>query len=330
MTAMRNRNGNNITFVSMLWANGQWLARTRSADQPSNAIPARHTLVLAERLYLYGYRTSSSDHTEVQARQAAAFGQPFTDQQQSLRVGVVGCSGTGSPFSTLAARSGIGELVHIDKDKLSKNNLNRVRGFKTADIGKNKAIGLKEFIDSLGLSVAVAAYEAEVDLDANALDALASCDIIIGCTDDYCGRAVLNTAVYAYAQLLIDVGLGGRVAEDRDGQPMLRYNFGRISTILPEAGQCLFCQDVLRDVWIRTQEARRENPDISDEELKERYLEDGAAAAPGVGPFTNATADFAVGTLFDLIKPFRKFPPELRRDMFFIDFVLMTFRSHET
>src|SRR5690606_19313773 len=112
------------------------------------AIPVRHTLVLAERIHLYGYRESGADHSEVQARQAAAFGRPFVDMLQSLRIGVVGCGGTGSPLATLLARSGIGELIHIDKDKLAKSNLNRVRGLTTADVGKNKATSLKGYIES--------------------------------------------------------------------------------------------------------------------------------------------------------------------------------------
>ena len=330
ITALRNRNGHDITFVSMLWAGDQWLARTRAATAPEVAIPVRHTLVIGDRLHLYGYQKSSSDHSEVQARQAAAFGSPFVDMLQSLRVAVVGCGGTGSPLATLIARSGVGELVLIDADNLEKSNLNRVRGLTTNDVGEKKAHRLKDFISSIGLSVNVAAYESEIDTDPEALDALASCDVVFGCTDDFAGRSVMNTALYVYAQLFIDVGLGGRIGEDDDGQPILRYHYGRISSVLPESGQCLFCQGVVRDIWIQTQLARRENPDLIEEELKERYLEDGDTDAPGVGPFTNASADFAIATLFDLIKPFRRFPPELRRDMYLVDFVTMEIRSYQT
>lgn len=330
LAALRNRNGHDITFVSMLWAGDQWLARTRAASAPEVATPVRHTLVIGNRLHPYGYQESSSDHSEVQARQAAAFGRPFVDVLQSLRVAVVGCGGTGSPLATLIARSGVGELVLIDADDLEKSNLNRVRGLTKKDVGEKKAPRLKDFIESMGLSVNVTAYESEIDSDPKALDALASCDVVFGCTDDFVGRSVMNTALYAYAQLFIDVGLGGRVGADDDGQPVLRYHFGRISSILPESGQCLFCQGVIRDIWIQTQLTRRKNPDIREQELKERYLEDGDTDAPGIGPFSSASADFAIATLFDLIKPFRRFPPELRRDMYLVDFVTMEIRSYHT
>lgn len=327
---LRNRNGPDITFVAMLWANGTWLARTRSAQAPEIAAPVRHTLVLGEWINLYGYMESSDEHSDVQARQAAAFGKPFVDMLQSLRVGVSGNGGTGSPFATLGARAGIGELVLIDKDLLAVSNLNRVRGLMKADVGQVKSATLKSFIEGIGLSVKIAAIASDVDTDPAAVDALASCDVIVGCTDDFAGREVMNAALYAYAQPLIDIGLGGKVDDGHDGYPYLRYHYGRISTTLPESGQCLFCQRVIKDIWIQTQLARRENPDITGEELKDRYLEDGGTDAPGIGPFTNASADFALATLFDLIKPFRRFPPELRRDMFFVDFVKMEIHSHET
>jgi len=64
-------------------------------------------------------------------------------------------------------------------------------------------------------------------------------------------------------------------------------------------------------------------------EARERYLVGGGDQAPGVGPFTSAVADYGVATLFDLIKPFRKFPAELRRDLFKLDFVKMELRSNE-
>lgn len=330
LKALTNRNGQNVTFISMLWVDGTWEARVRAGVSPNIAVAVRHTLVTSQPIQIFGYQASGDDHSKVHTRAAAAFGQPFVDQLKSLRIGIVGAGGTGSPLATLGARAGIGELVLIDDDELDYSNLNRVRGLKRDDVGLKKSFKLKEFIDSIGLSIKVAALDTKIDLNPEAIDALASCDVVFGCTDDFIGRDVMNLALYVYSQILIDLGLGGRITEDNSGLPVLRYHFGRISTVMPEIGQCLYCQDVIRDIWIHTQLVRRDNPDITKEELKERYLEDGGEAAPGVGPFTSATADFALATLFDLIKPFRRYPKELRRDMFLVDFVKMELSSHQT
>lgn len=326
LDALSNRNGQGVSLVSLLWSNGTWKVRVRNGLAPTRATLARHALVPDRPLRIHAELTGKDD--PIQARQVAAFGSPFVLTLKLLRAAVVGNGGTGSPIATLLARSGVGELVLIDPDNLEESNLNRVRGASRADVGKGKASILARYIASLDLGVRLTAVSNYVD-SPQGVDALASCDVIFGCTDDQIGREVLNTAAYFYSQPYIDVGLGGQIAENRTGQPYLRYHHGRVSTILPEAGECLFCQGVLSDRWIRRDYALRENPGMKEKEARERYLEGGAEQAPGVGPFTSAIADFGVATLFDLIAPFRRLPGELRWDAFSLDFVKMSFESHQ-
>jgi len=325
LEAISNRNGRDITFVALLWTENMWKARIRSATTPHATVRVRHVLVPDRPLRLHQTGVLEID-ADTHARQAAAFGAPFVRTMQSLRVAVIGVSGTGSPTATLLARSGVRELLLVDPDDLEHSNLNRVRGAARPDVGSNKAEVLARYIASLGLNTNVSAHTCHVDT-AEGVDVLATCDVIFGCTDDQIGREILNTATYAYAQPYIDVGLGGQVAEDDNGTPYLRYHHGRVSTILPEAGECLFCQGVLAEQWIRRDYAFRENPHMDEAQARERYLEGGAEQAPGVGPFTSAIADFGVATLFDLVSPFRKFPGELRWDAFSLDFVKMEFQS---
>lgn len=325
LEAVSNRNGRDVSLVALLWTQDAWKARVRTGRSPMEAASARHVLVTDRpaRVYLADAVYQNDD---TYARQAAAFGAPFVGKLRSLRAAVIGLGGTGSPTATLLARSGIGELVLIDPDKLEVSNLNRVRGAARSDVGENKAAILARYISSLGLEVDVTPLCCLVD-SSEGVDALASSDVIFGCTDDQIGREVLNTAAYAYAQPYIDVGLGGQLAQDEFGRPYLRYHHGRVSTILPEAGECLFCQGVLTEQWIRRDYALRESPSMNDIQARERYLEGGAEQAPGVGPFTSAIADFGVATLFDLLAPFRKFPGELRWDAFSLDFVKMALQS---
>jgi hypothetical protein len=325
LQAVANRNGREVSLVALLWAQDTWKGRTRNAIEPTRAVAARHVLVTDRPIRLY--RDNSSGTTaDALARQTAAFGKLFVDNLRSLRVAVVGLGGTGSPTVTLLARSGVGELILIDPDDLEESNLNRVRGAARSDVGTNKAQLQERYLRSLDLGAAVAAVPSYVD-SPSGVDALASSDVIFGCTDDQIGREVLSLTTYAYAQAYIDVGLGGQVANKPDGRPYLRYHYGRVSTMLPEAGECLFCQGVLKEQWIMRDYALRANPDMDEAEARDRYLEGGGEQAPGVGPFTSAVADFGVATLFDLLAPFRQFPGELRWDAFSVDFVKMTLQS---
>jgi len=324
-----NRNGVNSFLVAMLWTQGEWIARVRDGHNIQEAIDVRHTLVVSDRLDVYGSGLLDEKHDEILARQSAAFGRPFSAKLNSLRVVVIGAGGTGSPVATLLARSGVGELISIDFDPFEKSNLNRVRGSRARDDGKNKAQIQRDFINELGVPCQVVAVDGVIDTDYDAVVAMSSADTVFGCTDDWAGRDILNKAVYYYALPLIDLGLGGIVDQGRDGHPVLRNHSGRISCVMPESGACLYCQDVLRPEWVAHQLAVRKDPDRAEQDVKDGYLEGGGVPAPGVGPFTGATADFAVATLFDLIKPYRKLPPELRKDNIFLDFVKMRMKSNE-
>lgn len=325
LQAVSNRNGPEVSLVALLWTQNTWRARIRTGRTPDSPVSARHVLVTDRPMPIHlqsGFERKDDAH----ARQAAAFGAPFVRSLQSLRVAVIGAGGTGSPTATLLARSGVGELILIDPDKLEASNLNRVRGATRSEVGENKAAILARYIVSLDLQTKVTALPSYADTP-EGVDALATSDVIFGCTDDQIGRELLNIAAYAYAQPFIDVGLGGQLDRDANGQPYLRYHHGRVSTILPEEGECLFCQGVLTEQWIRRDYALREDPKMDEAQARERYLEGGAEQAPGVGPFTGTIADFGVATLFDLLAPFRKFPDELRWDAFSLDFVKLALQS---
>lgn len=327
--AIANRNGLDTSLVALLWANGKWVARVRNGRSLDRPVGARHVAVISDRIDVFETGDVTADVSDIQLRQAAAFGKPFTQKMQSLRVGIVGNGGTGSPAATLAARSGIGEIILFDKDQLQRSNLNRVRGLRADDVGHPKSLRLRNFIDGIGIQTKTAAIESFIDDSGDAIDALATCDVILGCTDDVLGRDVINLCTYFYAQPLIDVGLGGGIGKTPKGEPFLQNHAARVSTVLPESGHCLFCQGVITPIWIRTAYEQRKNPDLSPEEMKERYLENGNDPAPGVGPFTSAAADFLIATLFDLVRPYRRFPLEVRRDLFFVDFIKMEIRSPE-
>ena len=122
----------------MVLKDGVWHARMRQGVDPDNILPVRHISVISDRIKLHGLSIPDKS-IETLKRQEAAFGKPFNSMLKSLRVAVVGVGGTGSPLATLLARSGIGELILIDGDVLDKTNMNRVRGYRVADNGKNKA-----------------------------------------------------------------------------------------------------------------------------------------------------------------------------------------------
>jgi molybdopterin/thiamine biosynthesis adenylyltransferase len=274
-----------------------------------------------------------NESTEILKRQEAAFGKPFNAMLRSLRVAVVGVGGTGSSVATLIARAGVGELVLIDGDTLDKTNMNRVRGYSVKDAGKNKAIILAEYIDGLGLDIHVSAIDKYLDQSGEAVDAVSSADVVFGCTDDVAGRDLMNQCIYYYSQVYIDVGLTGFVDTDKDGYPYLRDHRGRMSCILPEFGACLRCQRVITEQKLQYEQAIKDKPELAKLDpitlKRDYYLIGGGEQAPGVGPFTSATADNAIATFMNLLRPYRDLSTELRQDNIWIDFIHMNIYSNE-
>lgn len=324
-------NGQNVFLVSMLLAGDAWAARVRQGVNPDRKTPVRHLSILGSNIELFGINIPEA-LPETLVRQEAAFGKPFNAKLQSLRVAVVGLGGTGSPVATLLARTGIGELILIDGDKLEGSNMNRVRGYVKDDIGKNKAESLSAFIKSLNLDVKVVAYPYYLTDSGEAIDALSSADVIFGCTDDIAGRDLMNQALYYYGQVYVDLGLSGNVENDEDGVPILRSQKSRVSCILPEDGKCLECQDVINAQKLSNEEKFKANPELRnlDSETLERdyYIIGGGVQSPGIGAFTSATADNAVATLMNLVRNFRKLPSDLRQDNIWIDFRHLNIHSN--
>lgn len=328
-------NGQLSYLVSLVLSEGKWIGRVRQGIVSDQVTIVRHVTVISDRLKVHCIPSAleiTPDDEHALARQEAAFGKPFNVTLQSLRVVVIGAGGTGSPTATLLARIGVGELVIIDGDDLEKSNMNRVRGFRMTDVGRNKAIVLAEFIDSLKLNITVSAIDNYLNQSTEALDALSTADIIVGCTDDNIGRDLMNHALYFHAQVYIDMGLAGNVGIDADGQPYLRDQRGRVSCILPESGACLRCQRVISEASIDYEMKTRANPDLlkldANALKREHYIEGGGEESPGVGPFTSMTADNAVATLMNLIRDYRTMPTDLIRDNIWIDFIHMNIHSN--
>lgn len=319
-------------LISLVLSENKWIARIRQGINPDVAIEVRHISVLSKKLDLYGIQMPAEMPASL-IRQEKAFGKPFNMKLQSLRVAVVGLGGTGSPIANLLARTGVGELILIDKDPLDETNMNRVSGFTAEDIDQNKAKTVEKFINSLGLNIKVIAIPEHINESTNAIDALSSADVIFGCTDDVAGRDLLNQALYYYSQIYIDVGMSGNIDMDEDGNPYLRTQKGRVSCILPEYGSCLRCQDVINDQKISEEQAIKYNPELANlnpDVLKKNYYIFGAnVQSPGIGTFTRSTANNAVATLMNLITSYRDLPSDLRQDNIWIDFIHMYIHSNK-
>ncbi len=157
------------------------------------------------RIWKQGEKRKTSAY---QRKLSQTFGSKTLNLLRSLKVGVVGCSGTGSIIIELLTRNCVGELVIADSDVLEEKNLNRIANSTTDDARKQqpKVIALKQAIQKIGMGTNVDTYQALTD-SPDVVAALIDCDVIFGCVDSAFGRYHLDCLASAYLIPYFDVGV---------------------------------------------------------------------------------------------------------------------------
>ena len=302
--AVVNRNGGGAELVSLLFG-GDGTMASRVWHGAGEVAPIPRMTVTGARWRFFGsFEADGTDTANFFDRQARLFGTAFNDILRDMRIGIVGCGGTGSPVALLLMRLGARHLALIDPDVVEDTNLNRVHGSRRADAdaAARKVDILAREIDLAGLGTHVITVPTWVD-GQSARDLLKACDVIFGCTDDHDGRLLLNRLAYFYGIPLIDVGLRMRPA-----QPPLPYNLvARVSTILP-GHACLLCRGLVDPRRASAEDLSRSNPAEFARRKAEAYVEGGGDPAPAVVTFTTEAAAMAVNEFIQGLTSYR-LPP---------------------
>ena len=297
------RNGEQIWMVSLLLSSGG-AVRARiwqSPGQPANNLAVREIGEHINRWSCTDAGKSAQPPTFLQ-RQAMAIGAEATHELRGLSVAVVGCGGTGSAAATMLARLGVGRMLLVDDDIIDETNLNRLHGGNLLDVSqeKKKVDVLSGFIRKMGLGTEVVSIDRNV-AHASCRDALRSCDVIFGCTDDHWGRSFLNRLAYFYLIPLIDTGLGVDVG--KDGK--LTQLTGRVTVVRP-GNHCLHCRKRINPHRVREEVLQRTNPQEYQRLKKEGYVTRTREATPAIVSFTTDTAASAINELLAAITGFRR------------------------
>ena len=146
---------------------------------------------------------------EIGKRTAQAFGAKTYQLLKDLKVGVVGCSGTGSPVIEQLTRLGVGELILVDPDQVEEKNINRILHTSIDDVKKKsyKVDVIKKAIEEIGLKTKVSAYHDNIYNNNTLLHELAGCHFVFGCMDSVDGRHLLNQLATFYLVPYIDLGV---------------------------------------------------------------------------------------------------------------------------
>lgn len=233
-------------------------------------------------------------------RNVRAFGQAVQETVGDLRIGIVGCGGTGSAVAEQLVRLGVRHLILIDPDELSESNVTRVYGSTFLDVGQPKVQVLSKHLANLAVDLRCEAIQSMVTLEATARR-LIGCDLVFGCTDDNAGRLVLSRMATYLLTPVIDCG----VLLSSDDTNHLTGIDGRVTILSPEHA-CLVCRgriDLARAAAeLLTPDERRRRED-------EGYAPALGRTEPAVVAYTTLVAATAVAELLERLVGYG---PELR------------------
>ena len=295
-----NRNGDGSSLASLLLIGGAHF-RARLWIDSSEPIDSRVVQSVGHQMIRDELSGQSGDD-EVLARQTLVFGPNLNARLKQLRVGIVGCGGTGSATAMLLARLGVGGIALFDDDIVEVSNLNRLHGANRADADamRPKVEVLAREVADLALGIRVVPVRAWVESD-SARDALKSCDVVFGCTDDHAGRLFLNRFAYFYLRPVIDMGM----LIDKNPAGGFHSMSGRVTVLVP-GSPCLLCRKIAAPHLATEESLRRIHPTEYERRRRERYIRGGGDPAPAVVTFTTETACMAVSELLQGLTDYRE------------------------
>lgn len=236
------------------------------------------------------YSSTSMIPDEIFDRNVRAFGPAIQNILGDLRIAITGVGGTGSAVAEQLVRLGVRHLLLVDADDLSASNVTRVYGSTQRDVGRLKVEVLRDHLLAIAPDLDCKTI-AEMATLKPVAEALATTDLVFGCTDDNAGRLVLSRLSTYFLLPVIDVG----VLLSSDVSGVLNGIDGRVTTLLPGSA-CLVCRNRI--------DMTRASAELKTPAERKRLADEGYAPAlgqtePAVVAFTTAVAAAAVNELLD-------------------------------
>lgn len=254
--------------------------------------------VASDVIKIWDYSDDESFEKEIGKRTAQAFGEGTFSLLKKLRVGVVGCSGTGSPIVEQLVRLGVGELVLVDPDKVELKNLNRILNTKRSDAKQQryKVDVLTEAITRFDLGTRVEPFSKNIYDDIGCLRKLAECDILFGCVDSIDGRDLMNRISTYYVIPYFDLG----IKLEADGIGGISKIVGTVNYIQPGKSS-LMSRGLYDSEDLKAAGLYRVYPDQFPDLVKNSYIKNLNVNRPAVISVNMTFASYAVNEFLNRI-----------------------------
>ena len=287
---------------AIMFPDGRMIGRT--VDDNGHFRPLSSINVVGDDLSFWPSGNHTAVVPEFGRRVAQTFGSGTYDRLRNLRIGVVGCSGTGSPLIEQLARNCVGTLVLVDPDRVEEKNLNRILNatMEDAQRGRFKVDVAARAIGDMGLGTVVETHPRNL-FDPDTVRAVAGCDVVFGCMDSIDGRHLLNKLATFYVIPYFDLG----VKLEADGKGGVDQVCGTVHYLQP-GGSSLLSRHVYTMEQVRAAGLHRTDPAAYRTLLGDGYIRGVQEDRPAVVQLNSLVASLAVNEFLARLHPYRLDP----------------------
>ena len=204
----------------------------------------------------------------------------------------------------MLVRNGATDVLLVDPDIVEHTNLSRLHGATTrdADQGRSKVLVLAEYLCSFGLGTNVQSIE-DTATSLKVREALKSCDLVFGCTDDHSGRLFMNRFAYYYNVPFVDMGI--LIDPTRRTSGFITSADARVTVVQPGV-PCLLCRNIIDPIRARDEDLERDAPDMFEHQFRDGYVLRANVPNPAVITLTTSVASMAIDEVTARLTRFRK------------------------
>ena len=287
---------------AIIFRDGRIIARL--VDEQGRFQPLSSVNVVGDDLSFWRAGAHAVSVPEFGRRVAQTFGSGTFDRLRHLRIGVVGCSGTGSPLIEQLARNCVGTLVLVDPDRVEEKNLNRILNatMEDAQHSRLKVDVAARAITDMRLGTVVQTHPRTL-FDPNTVRAVADCDVVFGCMDSVDGRHLLNKLATFYLIPYFDLG----VRLEADGKGGVEQVCGTVHYLQP-GGSSLLSRHVYAMEQVRAAGLYRTDPTAYRTQLDDGYIRGVHEDRPAVVQLNSLVASLAVNEFLARLHPYRLDP----------------------
>lgn len=246
--------------------NGKFISRAITPNLKFEKVDS--IMIVGDSIDFQFHDSHNTIDEAINLRNIQTLGSGTTKLLSELKIGVVGCSGTGSLIIEFLNRLNTGCLVIADPKKMELRNLNRIVNsrLKHATDAVYKVEIFENAGNENGFDTKFIAIPDKIEA-VGTIKHLSRCDLIFGCVDTALGRHYINQISTYYTIPIFDIGVG---IEQVNGTTAINTIDCAVNYVQP--GESFIKRRIFSALELADEELQFSNPALYEQKVRDGYI----------------------------------------------------------